>query len=228
MKTKKNFFIAVLLFIVAMLCATTAQAQQRVNHVSYTGRHCLLVETRGSANLDKAPLTGKSQIEAGGFLRLMLFKKSFYAFAEGGYQRSDFAGYVGGGVKLAKDKWAVKPALELGIGLGNQTVGYNYEGSSYEDNASGKVSVNLGRQFLDNKIKLQGRAAFTLEFRCDDRWSVVASAETIYRPYEAKTLDPSGEFKVNNKPIDPSVGAIKLRSEKLVYGVSLGIRFRIL
>ncbi len=226
---KKSNIISVLLIVIATVATSfSASAQQRARHISYTGNHCWLGEVRGSVLFDKNPITGAAKAEAGGFARVSLYKKGWYAYAEGGYQRSDFAGYIGGGVKLAERTWVVQPKVELGIGLGNQYCGYNYKAAVSENTEAGKLDILVSEQFLDSKIKPQGRLALDVEIRCSDRVSVIAGAEGIYRFSEAKTLEPNGNLVVNGQTIDAKTGAIEMKSNKFVMGVSLGVVIRIL
>ena len=225
MANRKNIIAIVTMFIIAFLSATTMQAQRSTNWVAYNGDHCWLIEARGGVTFDKEPISGDSKIESNAFARLTFFHHGLYAYAEGGYARKDFAGYVGGGVKLAKKHWFAQPAVELGLGLGSQYCGYNYKAATTIDNATGKYSVAISQDYLDSKLKFQARLAVNVEFRVAERVSVVAYGEGIYRPYEAKTLSPNGDFVINGVQIDAkSVSSIGLQSNKFVLGAGIGVK----
>lgn len=226
MANRKNIITIVTMFVIAFLGAATMQAQRSTNWVAYNGDHCWLVGARGGVTFDKDPLTDASKIESNAFARLTFYHHGLYAYAEGGYARQDFAGYVGGGVKLAKKHWPVQPAIELGLGLGSQYCGYNYKAATTIDNETGKYSVAVNQDFLDSKLKFQGRVAFNVEFKLSDRFRLFAYAEGTYRPYEAKTLSPNGDFTINGVTIDAkSVNSIGLQSNKLVMGAGIGVKY---
>ena len=224
MANRKNI-IAIVTMFVAFLGAATMQAQRSTNWVAYNGDHCWLVEARGGVTFDKDPLTGASKTESNAFARLSFYHHGLYAYAEGGHARQDFAGYVGGGIKLAKKHWPVQPTIEIGLGLGSQYCGYNYKAATTIDNETGKYSVAINQDFLDSKLKFQARLAVNVEFRVAERVSVIAYGEGIYRPYEAKTLSPNGDFEINGVQIDAkSVSSIGLQSNKFVLGAGLGVK----
>jgi len=82
----------------------------------------------------------------------------------------------------------------------------------------------ISQDFLDSKLKPQAYAAFKLEWRVAERFSLVAGVGGQYRFCEAKTLTPSGDFEVNGKKLDPSVGSIGLKSQKFIVTASIGVK----
>ncbi len=221
--SNKNYtLLAVIIMMVLGTVAATAQI--RDSHHTANGDNCWLLEGYAKAGFDKAPLTGSAETEIGGMIRLNRYHKNLYVFAEGGYERSNFAGYIGVGHKLAKKSWKLQPAVEVGIGFGNQYCGYSYEAATKDETEAGKLSVVISQDFLDSKLKPQAYAAFKLEWRVAERFSLVAGVGGQYRFCEAKTLTPSGDFEVNGKKLDPSVGSIGLKSQKFIVTASIGVK----
>ncbi len=223
---KTATFTKNILAVIIMMVATIAvNAQIKVNHITYNGDNCWLLEPVATVSFDKDPLTGSSKTDIGGLIRLNRYHKGFYAFAEGGYERGGFAGNIGAGYKLAKKTWKIQPAIEAGVGFGNQYCGYSYEAAAKEETEAGKLSVVISQDFLDCKLKPQAFANFKLEFRVADRVSITAGVGAKYRFSEAKTLTPSGDFEVNGKKLDPSVGSINLQTSKVIMTASLSVKW---
>lgn len=218
----KNYILAA---IIMMFVTIAANAQVRDSHITRNGDNCWLIEPVATVTFDKDPLTGASKTDFGGLIRLNRYHKGFYAFAEGGYEREGFSGNLGAGIKLAKKTWKIQPAIEAGVGFGNQYCGYSYEAAAKEETEAGKVSVVISQDFLDSKLKPQAFANFKVEMRVSDRVSITAGIGAKYRFSEAKTITPSGDFEVNGKKLDPSVGSINLQTSKVVMTASLSVKW---
>jgi len=221
----KNLYTLFTVIIMMVFGTVAVNAQQKVQHVTFNGDNCWLIEGIATANFDKDPLTGASKTDMGGLIRLNRYYHGFYGFVEGGYEREGFAGNIGAGVKLARKTWKLQPAVEVGVGFGNQYCGYSYEAAAKEDFENGSLSVVISQDFLDKKLKPQAFAAFKLEWRVADNWSVTAGVGAKYRFSEAKTLTPSGDFEVNGKKLDATVGSINLQTSKVIMTASLSVKF---
>lgn len=223
---KKNSVYTVFAVIIMMVLGTVAAtAQVRDSHITRNGDNCWLLEPIATVTFDKDPLSGASKADIGGLVRLNRYNKGFYAFAEGGYERQGFTANLGAGIKIAKKTWKIQPAIEAGVGFGNQYCGYSYEAATKENTEAGKLSVVIAQDFLDSKMKPQTFANFKLEWRVADNWSICAGIGGKYRFSEAKTLNPGGDFEVNGKKLDPQVGSINLQTAKIVMTAQLSIKF---